>query len=81
MYLVKVLKFLIVIDVFIWYVVQVLIIAALFFVYNLQTTTPLSMNPLENAGNLDFFGQRPWRQGFQGNRKYCTALASQVTEL
>ena len=31
-----------------------------------QTTTPLSMNPLENAGNLDFFGQRPWRQGFQG---------------
>ncbi|KAL9982030.1 hypothetical protein ACROYT_G010816 [Oculina patagonica] len=31
-----------------------------------HTTTPLSMNPLENAGNLDFFGQRPWRQGFQG---------------
>lgn len=24
------------------------------------------MNPLENAGSLDFFGQRPWRQGFQG---------------
>ena len=35
----------------------------------LQTTTPLSMNPLDNAGNLDFFGQRPWRQGFQG--MYC----------
>jgi len=27
------------------------------------------MNPLDNAGNLDFFGQRPWRQGFQG--MYC----------
>ncbi|CAH3108335.1 unnamed protein product, partial [Pocillopora meandrina] len=31
-----------------------------------HTTTPLTMNPLENAGNLDFYGQRPWRQGFQG---------------
>ena len=48
-----------------------------------QTTTPLSMNPLENAGNLDFFGQRPWRQGFQGSfnfnwnavKFYCVSLS------
>lgn len=39
------------------------------------------MNPLENAGNLDFFGQRPWRQGFQGNRNFGIVLASQVAEL
>ena len=48
-----------------------------------QTATPLSMNPLENAGNLDFFGQRPWRQGFQGLfscnwstvKFYCVSLS------
>ncbi|KAK2574270.1 Trafficking protein particle complex subunit 11 [Acropora cervicornis] len=40
----------------------------------LQTTTPLSMNPLDNAGNLDFFGQRPWRQGFQGTEPPDAAL-------
>lgn len=41
------------------------------------------MNPLENAGNLDFFGQRPWRQGFQGLfscnwstvKFYCVSLS------
>ncbi|XP_073257117.1 trafficking protein particle complex subunit 11-like [Porites lutea] len=39
-----------------------------------HTTTPLSMNPLENAGNLDFFGQRPWRQGFQGTEPPDAAI-------
>ncbi|XP_044173925.1 trafficking protein particle complex subunit 11-like [Acropora millepora] len=39
-----------------------------------HTTTPLSMNPLDNAGNLDFFGQRPWRQGFQGTEPPDAAL-------
>lgn len=28
-------------------------------------TTPLNWNPLENLHNLDFYGQRPWRQGHQ----------------
>ncbi|EDO31414.1 predicted protein [Nematostella vectensis] len=32
----------------------------------LGAVTPQTMDPLENAGKLDFFGQRPWRQGFQG---------------
>ena len=51
--------------------VPIIMIIMIFWFYCLcfvllQTTTPLSMNPLDNAGNLDFFGQRPWRQGFQG---------------
>ncbi|CAI9734552.1 Hypothetical predicted protein [Octopus vulgaris] len=28
-------------------------------------TSQLNWNPLENLGNLDFYGQRPWRQGHQ----------------
>lgn len=34
----------------------------------LQPNTPMSLDPLEQAGKLEFYGQRPWRQGFQGER-------------
>ncbi|XP_022802428.1 trafficking protein particle complex subunit 11-like [Stylophora pistillata] len=47
-----------------------------------HSTTPLNMNPLENAGNLDFYGHRPWRQGFQVLEKAgIIALQSQEIQV
>lgn len=39
---------------------------ALRFCFKAETTYPLP-DPLDGAENMEYYGQRPWRQGHQSN--------------
>eukprot|EP00795_Rhopilema_esculentum_P015692 gene15692-6984_t len=40
---------------------------------------PITPDPLEKADYLEYFGQRPWRQGCQGNKKEYSKLVFRLS--